>query len=70
MTQIEYIETLFNDCGFNYISKQEWLKSKFGVGYSDELARQDLFNCIDILRNLKQEHKKERKIGKQLRFDF
>ena len=52
MSQDEYIEILFQDLGFNVVTRRAYLQD-YGVNYSDELPSKIKSQIIDDLKERK-----------------
>lgn len=55
LSQDEYIEILFIDCGFSGSQKRAWLLAEYGVKYTDELAVYRKHLLIERLKAMKAE---------------
>lgn len=53
MSQEEYIEILFADCGFTGTQKRAWLRAEYGKAYPDELPWSTKSKIIERLKALK-----------------
>ena len=53
MTQVEYIEILFGDCGFDGPQRRAWLRAEYGRAYADELPPAHKHQVIERLKALK-----------------
>ena len=61
MTQVEYIEILFNDLRFNLAQKKDFLWIRYGVQHSDELDTKYRGKVIDELKAMKEVKREENK---------
>jgi hypothetical protein len=54
MTQIEYIQMLFHDCGYDTASQRKgWLHKRFGKEFADELWADERSRAIEMLKDEK-----------------
>ena len=54
MTQAEYIEILFADCGYDTVSQRKgWLQKRFGKSFADELDSNQRSIAITDLKDEK-----------------
>jgi len=53
-TQLNYIQTLFDDCGFSASQKRAFLLDKYNCNYSDELTKWQASLLIDSLKEIKE----------------
>jgi hypothetical protein len=52
MSQEEYIEILFADCGFTIPQRRAWLRTEYGRAYADELDWRTKSRLIERLKAL------------------
>jgi hypothetical protein len=50
MTQIEYIDILFIDLGYTQGQKRDWLQTRYGRRYTDELTAGERSRVIETLK--------------------
>jgi hypothetical protein len=54
MTQVEYIEILFSDCGYDTVAQRKgWLQKRFGKSFADELDSNQRSIAITDLKDEK-----------------
>lgn len=51
MTQAEYIEILFADCGFTPTQRRVWLKAEFGTSDIDALTSSQKHQVIEDFKD-------------------
>ncbi len=56
MTQAEYIQILFQDCGYETAAQRRgWLQLRFGKQHADELTSGQRSAAIEYLKNEKMD---------------
>lgn len=52
--QVQYIEILFQDLGFNFLQKEYFIKEKYKKNFADELFVHEATQLIDDLKERKE----------------